>query len=343
MGGEESGPVSGLMAVINQLWAQLEGVLRFPMLPTQRIYGLYLLSTLMFALFVFSRSSMAQSLRASEYPRQFAQFLFPARVWKSASAWLDVRYFFFNNFLWISVFGSLGVSTTEWATSHFSEVLLSSTGGAPLFFTENYFLGGIIYMFFLLIVIDFTTFIIHYLQHKVSWLWAFHKVHHSATVMHPLTNYREHPVDSAVYVIGVGLVTGVVAGMSNFLFGGIFSTPKIIGISVLAFAFNFLAYNLRHSHIWLRWPGKWIYLFGCPAHHQVHHSCHPDHIDRNFAFMFPVWDLMFGSFCLPETNKDVKFGLGNGEEADFKSCLGLYFVPFRKLWQKHRQNALLNQ
>ena len=48
--------------------------------------------------------------------------------------------------------------------------------------------------------------------------------------------------------------------------------------------------------------------------------------------MFPVWDLIFGTYCLPETNKDVKFGLGNGEEQDFRSCLGMYAVPFRKLW-----------
>ena len=340
MGSEGSGPVDGLLALMGQLWSQLEGVLRYPVLPTQRIYGLYLLSALIFALFVFSRSAAGRSLRAAEYPRRFAKFLFPASVWKSSSAWLDVRYFFFHNFLWISIFGSLGVAATDWATTHTSEFLLSRSGGTPLFFTENYFLGGIIYMIFLLVVIDFTAYVIHYLQHKVSWLWAFHKVHHSATVMHPLTNYREHPIDNFCYVVGVGVITGVVAGLSNFMFGGVFSTPKIIGISVLAFAFNFLAYNLRHSHIWLRWPGKLVYVFGCPAHHQVHHSCHPEHIDRNFAFMFPVWDLIFGTFCLPETNKDVKFGLGNGEEKEFRSCLGLYFVPFRQLWRKRRQKAL---
>ncbi len=53
--------------------------------------------------------------------------------------------------------------------------------------------------------------------------------------------------------------------------------------------------------------------------------------------MLPVWDVIFGTFCLPETNKDVKFGLGNGEEADYNSVIGLYLVPFQKLWSK-REN-----
>jgi sterol desaturase/sphingolipid hydroxylase (fatty acid hydroxylase superfamily) len=65
----------------------------------------------------------------------------------------------------------------------------------------------------------------------------------------------------------------------------------------------------------------------------VHHSYHPTHINKNFAFMFPVWDLMFGTFEMPASNADVKFGLGEGggENEEFRSCLGLYFLPFRNI------------
>ena len=101
-------------------------------------------------------------------------------------------------------------------------------------------------------------------------------------------------------------------------------------------AYNLLGYNLRHSHIWLRWPGILSKVFGSPAHHQVHHSCHPDHIDRNFAFIFPLWDVLFGSFCLPADDRDLRFGLGNGEESTFRSCLGLYLLPFRNLVRRYR-------
>ena len=34
----------------------------------------------------------------------------------------------------------------------------------------------------------------HWLSHKVPLLWEFHKVHHNAEVLTPLTNFRLHPV-----------------------------------------------------------------------------------------------------------------------------------------------------
>lgn len=326
-----------LGAVLTQAWNQVNVVLHFPVMPTTRIYYLFLISALMFALFVFSRSETTRSVKSSRFLPEFLRFLFPASVWKDSSAWLDVRYFFFHSIIWVFAFGTIISAVRVWTAENSLSLLTSPAYDGPLWITQNLFLGGIIYMFVLMILADLTAYAIHYLQHKVPLLWEFHKVHHSATVMHPLTNFREHPIDNLIYFVVGGFVTGILAGVSIYIFGGIFSPPKILGMNLLAFAFNFLAYNLRHSHIWVRWPGKLIYVFGCPAHHQVHHSCHPDHIDKNFAFMLPVWDVIFGTFCLPETNKDVKFGLGAGQEADYKSVLGLYFVPFKKIWLKHKQ------
>ena len=115
------------------------------------------------------------------------------------------------------------------------------------------------------------------------------------------------------------------------MLGYVPSEPTVLGVGIFVLAYNGLGYNLRHSHIWLRWPGPLVYMFGSPAHHQVHHSYHPTHINKNFAFMFPVWDLLFGTFQVPETNADVKFGLSEREEEEFTSCMELYFVPFRNV------------
>jgi hypothetical protein len=81
--------------------------------------------------------------------------------------------------------------------------------------------------------------------------------------------------------------------------------------------------------VWLRWPGRWSMLFASPAYHHIHHSCHPDHIDRYFAFIFPVWDILFRTYHLPETNEDVRFGISNHYVNEYKSCLGIYFIPVK--------------
>ena len=157
-----------------------------------------------------------------------------------------------------------------------------------------------------------------------------------AEVLHPLTNYREHPIDNVAYAIANGIATGLVIGGCQFLF----AVPPthllipMLGISVLPFLFNFMGYNLRHSHIWVRWPGALAYLWGCPAHHQIHHSYRPKHINKNFAFMFPVWDVIFGTYVMPDDERDIRFGLGTSEEREYRSCLSLYFLPFVKTYRR---------
>jgi len=34
----------------------------------------------------------------------------------------------------------------------------------------------------------------HYLKHRITFLWEFHKLHHTAEVLTPLTNFRNHPI-----------------------------------------------------------------------------------------------------------------------------------------------------
>ena len=49
--------------------------------------------------------------------------------------------------------------------------------------------------------------------------------------------------------------------------------------------------------------------------------------------MLPIWDVIFGTYCLPETNREVKFGLGTGEEKEFQTILDLYILPIKKAGQ----------
>jgi len=107
--------------------------------------------------------------------------------------------------------------------------------------------------------------------------------------------------------------------------------PQIMGTSLRMFAFNTLGYNLRHEHVWLRWPGRWSMLFASPAHHHIHHGCHPDHINKNFAFIYPCWDVLFRIYNIPATNQNARLGISMHYVNAYKSCLGPYFIPFRNV------------
>lgn len=310
--------------------------------PNQRIFVLYLLSAVIIAFLIF-KSAKA---RLSSDEQGFLGFLFPKSVWSHPSAWLDLRYFFFHR-----IFGKfLLLGLSAWAMAM---TFRFASGGVPItqavsqtsLSTGADILITLGFMVVAVLVSDFLGWYCHYLQHKSPILWQFHKVHHSAEVMHPVSNYREHPIDNFLYLLVTGAGIGILFGGTLNYLGYLPNRPSLFGVPILVFLFNVVGYNLRHSHVWLRWPGRLSMIFPSPAHHHVHHSCHPDHLDKNFAFMFPIWDVIFGTYEMPEDNRDVKFGIGEGNADELTSCTRLYWVPFRdafRVFQAKRRGLRFN-
>jgi sterol desaturase/sphingolipid hydroxylase (fatty acid hydroxylase superfamily) len=59
----------------------------------------------------------------------------------------------------------------------------------------------------------------HWLSHKVPLLWEFHKVHHNAEVLTPLTNFRVHPVYTWIFTNILAFSAAVANGFGNYVFG----------------------------------------------------------------------------------------------------------------------------
>lgn len=298
--------------------------------PNDRMFSVYLLTSGLMAFFIYRHAQKKADLEE----KTFLQFLFPKRVWSHPSAWLDLRYFVFN-----SIFGKvilLGISAGATAITY--KLVALDAEAKTLIDPTQLSIGAQVaisftFMFVSMAFTDFLAWFCHYLQHKSPLLWQFHKVHHSSEVMHPVSNFREHPVDNVLYLSVIGAGYGFFLGLVARVLGYFPSIPMLLGVPLLMLAFNLVGYNLRHSHIWLRWPGKWSMIFPSPAHHHVHHSSHPDHIDKNFAFMFPIWDVVFKTYEMPEDDRDVKFGIGEGNAEELNTCARLYWVPFRDAYR----------
>lgn len=155
---------------------------------------------------------------------------------------------------------------------------------------------------------DFLRFFHHWLMHKIPMLWSYHKLHHSARVLTPLTLFRTHPLESAMATVRNSLSLGVLIGLFIFLFESQFSVLTLFGVNLFGGLFNFLGANLRHSHIPLSF-GILDHLIISPRQHQLHHSNRPEHFDCNFGVSLAVWDHLFGSFKRPTDSRRLKFGL----------------------------------
>ena len=175
---------------------------------------------------------------------------------------------------------------------------------------------------------DLSKYIVHRCMHRWQFLWAFHKVHHSAETMTPITVYRVHPEESIIYGLRGSIVIGAVIGIFAYCFGiDNFSLATLLGVNLFSFIFNVAGANLRHSHIEIAyWP--WLEkIFISPAQHQLHHSIENKHFNKNYGAMLAVWDWLFGSLHFSETGEKLKFGL-RPNEASATNIVQIYLRPF---------------
>src|SRR5690606_37931516 len=90
---------------------------------------------------------------------------------------------------------------------------------------------------------DFATFAWHRLEHRVWWLWEFHKVHHAAEAMvYGLTARRNHPVNEFLQTFLNGLIVGSVAGLSARLINADVDVMVWLGIDIF-YAFELLGFR----------------------------------------------------------------------------------------------------
>ena len=181
-------------------------------------------------------------------------------------------------------------------------------GAPPMVLQGNILIFS--YSLGLFLASDFSRFLVHRLMHRIPALWRFHQVHHSAESLTPFSLYRVHPVEQMIQAGRGLLVVGLVAGLFGWLSLGKASVATYYGIPTTMYVFNLLGANLRHSHVWLRYPNWLERVFISPAQHQLHHDAEATNQHANLGAMLSVWDKFFGSLILSTpTGQPQTFGL----------------------------------
>lgn len=128
------------------------------------------------------------------------------------------------------------------------------------------------------------SFVTHLLMHKVPILWRIHRVHHLDTEMDVSTTVRFHPIEFIISLC-IGIPFVVMFGLSPWML-------------VLYELFDVCVTLWSHSN--LRLPAGvdrlLRYLVVTPNLHRIHHSTWQPETDSNFSAVFPIWDIVFGTF-----------------------------------------------
>lgn len=307
-------------------YATVGEVLSEPRLRVLLIASTVVVALLFYLLTVRSRRSLAG----------FRRFLLPKEVFLHPSAVLDYKFFVLNQL----VMGHLKLG--KWVTAAVGLLVVSELGTALLrtlfgpgpAHAEPSTAALLGFTVVSLLAWDFGKYLAHYLTHKIPVLWEFHKVHHAAEVLTPISAFRAHPIDIMIDFFFRLLCSGVVGGAYAYLYPNGITELTILGFNAVAFVVYYWIAHLQHSHIALGY-GRLSYLLVSPVMHQVHHSCEVQHWDRNFGFLFGLWDWMFRTIHVPHEGEPFRLGLPPGS-GEYKTIRQLYLAPFVAIARKLR-------
>jgi sterol desaturase/sphingolipid hydroxylase (fatty acid hydroxylase superfamily) len=171
-----------------------------------------------------------------------------------------------------------------------------------------------------IIGLDLFAYFAHVSLHKLGWMWRFHRMHHSDSLVDVTTAFREHPGET------LWRVGWHIAGV--FTFG----TPAWVLVTYLTLS----ALNAQLEHANIRLPERldwWLrLLFVTPNMHKVHHSRCQAETDSNYSNLLSIWDRLGRTYNRGPIFAELHYGLDGFDEGDKQSLSGLLKMPFMNGW-----------
>lgn len=258
--------------------------------------------------------------------RAWIRALFPRRLFASPSTRADLGLFLLNTLAAGVLFSWALLAATQVGSATRTGLTELLWAPAPTRLPGP--LVGVVATIALFLAYEVAYWLDHYTSHKIPFFWAFHKAHHTAEVLTPLTAYRMHPVDSLKFGNISAIVIGAMLGLLSWGFGGPVHAYAINGTNVVLLVFIFGLIHLQHSHFWIATTGVWSRVLLSPAHHQIHHSDNARHFDRNFGSTLAVWDWLAGTLHAPAAKRErLSFGVGADVHRPH-SVTGTLITPF---------------
>ena len=173
-----------------------------------------------------------------------------------------------------------------------------------------------------LLLLDFIgAWLIHWIEHKLKWLWKFHLVHHTDTWIDTTSANRHHPGESilrASFTLLAVLITGA----------PIWLVYCYQTLSISCSQFNHANISLPEK---LDKALRWIIV--SPNMHKIHHHFTQPLTDTNYGNIFSCWDRLFGTYASVKDINSLHYGIdthmGEKENNHAARLFKMPFEPFR--------------
>ena len=142
---------------------------------------------------------------------------------------------------------------------------------------------------FYLLAFDLLGYWVHRGQHRFSWWWSLHALHHSQRQMTLWSDNRNHLLDDILGDV-IAVVVAQLVGVAPGQFIAIVAVTQ-------------LSESLQHANLrlWFGRAGERLWI--SPRFHRLHHSIGLGHESagrntlggHNFGVLLPWWDIFFGT------------------------------------------------
>jgi len=182
-----------------------------------------------------------------------------------------------------------------------------------------------------LILLDYTLYWWHVLNHKVKFFWRFHLVHHTDLEMDVSTASRFH---FGELILSVGFRIG------QIIIIGVDPITLIVFETTVTFAAQFHHSNIKLPLVFEQIINK---IFVTPRMHAIHHSLVKDETNSNYSAIFSLWDRMGKSLHLNVPQDFISIGVPNYQDEDEVTFLKLILMPLKKFGKWALKNGEVPQ
>jgi len=187
---------------------------------------------------------------------------------------------------------------------------------------------GAIRVLAVVLLLDYTLWLWHRLNHTVPFLWRFHRVHHVDRDMDVSTGVRFHFGELGLAVFVRALQIAVIG-----------ADPVSVAVfQTLLFASVLFHHSNIRLPIWIE--KRLVRLIVTPRMHGIHHSAIQGESDSNWSSLLSIWDYLHRTAKLDVPQRHVTigvFGYPNPEDVTLPKILVL---PARTLGEDWPGSAL---
>lgn len=163
---------------------------------------------------------------------------------------------------------------------------------------------------------DLWMYLWHRANHRIPFLWLFHRAHHSDTDMDSTTALRTHPLE----LIGASFFNVSLV----FFFGTDMGHLLVYNLTYQSLVF------FQHSNIAL--PQRIDRVLRAavvtPAMHRLHHSIDEAERNANYSSVLSCWDRLAHSFRIGKKADPGLYGLSSFRQKKWQDIGGFLCIPF---------------